>query len=575
LQLQPALELRRCVRAITGARLPMAPAAEDPGGDLILVGASSLTADLGLPEDLAGDEFIIRAAPGRLVLLGHDALLGGDAGDAFSPGRCKSGTSNAVHAFLHDHCGARWLMPGRLGEVLPDHSTLEVPAIDRREQPWRIYSLGSLSRESEWAARHLIGSRVFIMHRGGHLWYSLVPEEQHFAEHPEWFALIKGRRQGQGNHLCTTNPEVFNLALDGLRELFDAGYEWVELGQSDGYQRCRCPECEALDEYCEAVGYWVPGVPADRVHLFHDALARAVAQSHPGRTVLIISYGPTGEVPAAIERLGDNVAIEFTHNPQSLIDRWTDYHDRFTAYVYWFGLYQRMGFGPKSSPQHVADEVRRMRQAGVEAFYLCGGGECWATEAPAYYVYSRLQRDPELQADALVDEFCRALFGPAAEAMREYFDTLYQAAERYREITHQEPRMGRPFAGRRLETSDIYAECFPPAMMQRCVELLDRAEAAADDAQARQRIAFFRDGFEFVRITAQCFRSLRRWRENPAARTRDAHRDLLAERERFVDAMLQRQAARGGDLPPVFNASREVLLHGPRERYEELYEPLQ
>lgn len=575
LQLQPALELRRCLRRMTGARLPMTTAAQAPDGDLILVGASRLTDDLDLAEDLAGDEFVIRAEPGRLILLGHDALLGGDAGSAFNPGRCKCGTSNAVHAFLHDHCGARWLMPGRLGEVLPEHSTLEVPAMHRREQPWRTYSLGSLSRERDWAACHLIGSRVFIRHRGGHLWYSLVPEEQHFAEHPEWFALIDGRRRGQGNHLCTTNPELFNLALHELRAIFDAGYEWVELGQTDGYQRCRCPECEALDVYRETVGYWVPGVPADRVHLFHHALARAIAESHPGRTVLIISYGPTGEVPDAIESFGENVAIEFTHSPQALIDRWTDYHDRFTAYVYWFGLYQRMGFGPKSSPQHVADEVQRMRRAGVEAFYLCGGGECWATEAPGYYVYSRLQRDPELQADGLVDEFCQALFGPAAEAMREYFDTLYRAAERYRQVTRHEPEMGEPFRGRRLETSEVYGECFPPAMMAECAALLDRAEAQADDEDERRRIAYFRDGFHFIRLTAECFRSLQRWRENPGPRTRDAHRELLAQREQFVHAMLQRDAARGGDLPPVFKASREVLLHGPRNRYEELSEPLQ
>lgn len=573
LQLEPALELRRYLAKMTGARLPVAYDTDRPGGPLVLVGESALTGDLDLPRDLSDDEYIIRSEPGRLVLLGNDALLQDDPSLAGDPMRSKRGTSNAVFAFLQDQCKVRFFMPGRLGEVVPDHDTLEIPAFKARQRPWRTYSLGSLSRDDDWCRRHLEGSSVFIRHRGGHLWYSLIPEADHFPEHPEWFALIDGIRRGEGNHLCVSNPEMRAAALEQLRAIFDIGFEWVELGQTDGWQRCRCPECEALDDYRSDVGWWVPGVPADRIHLFHDWLAREVAQSHPGRKLLNIAYGPSAEVPAAFERFGDNVAIEFTHSPQSLIDRWTARQDRFTAYVYWWGLYQRIGFGPKSSPEYVASEVRRMLDAGVEAFYLCGGGECWSTEAPGYYVYSCLQRDPTLDEEALVNEFCDGLFGEASDTMRRYFDTFFEASERYRLMTATDPVEGEPFVGPRLSTGEIYVECFPRGWRRDCGQLLERAmnEATSDDVRAR--IDYFRNGFDYVRRTAECYDTLAAWQGQKTEENLAAHRKALEAREAFVDAMLALDNLRAGDLPPSFSLGREYLLRGPRDRYVDLYAP--
>lgn len=576
LALEPALELRRYLADMTGARLPIAYDSTPPDGPVVLVGQSALTEDVGLPADFSGDEYIIRSEPGRLVLVGNDALLQDDPAVAIDPMRSKRGTSNAVFAFLHDHCGVRFFMPGRLGEVVPEHASLEIPALDLRERPWRTYSLGSLSRNDAWCRRQLEGSSVFIRHRGGHLWYSLVPEAEHYAEHPEWFALWEGERMGEGNHLCVSNPEMRVEALRQLRAIFDQGFEWVELGQTDGWRRCQCPECEALDEFRQNVGWWVPGVPADRIHLFHDWLAREIAQSHPDRTIVNISYGPSGEVPNAVEGFGDNVVVEFTHVPQSLVDRWTAYHDRFTAYVYWWGLYQRIGYAPKSSTALVASEVRRMIDAGVEAFYLCGGGECWSTEAPGYYVYSRLQRDPTLDENALVAELCDGLFGPAAETMGEHFALLDEMADRYRELAYgaREPVIGEPFTSPRTPAGELLLNSLTEETVQRGRDLLARAEREANSDDIRARVAYFRDGFEFLVATRECYLTLAAWEAAKNDATLAAHRAAVEAREGFVDEMLARDMTRAGDLPPVFSLGREYLLRGARDLYAGLYAPL-
>jgi hypothetical protein len=50
----------------------------------------------------------------------------------------------------------------------------------------------------------------------GHTFGALIPPEKYFKHHPEWFALVKGKRRGitdpeglgHDSQLCTSNPNV-------------------------------------------------------------------------------------------------------------------------------------------------------------------------------------------------------------------------------------------------------------------------------------------------------------------------------------------------------------------------------
>ena len=575
LQLGPARELRRAIYRLSGARLPLRTDDEAPTGNLVLVGESALTRELDLPaQPLSGDAFIIKSQPGRLVLMGHDDVMGGNMARAFVPGQCKLGTSNAVQAFLHDVCGVRWFMPGTLGEVVPPTPSLEVPLLDRREQPARRYVLGSFTtgESARWARRQLCGSALFIKHMGGHLWYSLIPEKTYFADHPDWFALLDGKRAGDGNHLCVTNPEMFAEAVKNLKAMFAEGYEWVQLGQSDGWRRCRCDRCEAEDEY-RSDGWWIPGQPADRIFRFHAALAEEIEQAYPDRKVLIISYGPTGEVPHRLTRFPGNVVVEFTHDPPELLQRWTRFHHDFTSYVYWFGLYHPMGYGPKGSPAYVAVEMRRHRQVGSQAFFLCGGDECWGTEGPSYYVMSELLRNPRLDEEALMRDFCRGLFGPAADSMRQYFASFFAAADEYRAFTRPEVKPGEPFRSEPRTPAEIYLRCFPEERLAKCARLLDRAAAQATTDADRRRVRLFRDGFEYVRLTREAFAAARQLAERKDGASRQALSEALQARAAAIKLIGEHQQENGADLPPVFRGGPDDLLYGPGKAYKAVFAP--
>jgi len=562
LERPPASELQEYIRKITGATLPIADDAQMPQGNLVLVGASRLTREMGIdPSRLGGDSFLVKAVPGRLVLAGHDARL--LPTDPYR--RAKRGTANAVSAFLQDYCGVRWFMPGTLGEVVPQQKTLHVPPIDKQETPYRIFAGGSFSR-TPWAWRNFFGESVFISPTGCHLWHVLIPPEKYFKSHPEWFALINGKRtEGDRRHayLCTSNKEMWTEALCNLKELFAPGYEMVVLCQVDGYRRCQCEACEATDDY-RITGWYLPGSPADRIWVFHDFLARGIRKVYPDRKLIILAYGPTGEVPHRLASLPDNVIVEWCHPTPAVVERWRKFHDQFSAFVYWF-VSESRNYVPMPF-KGVAAEFKRLASAGVRGFYLCGGNRCWGTNAPTYYLVGQLLRDPKRNAETVLDEFCAGLFEGSAPAMKQFFDTYYEKAghrwelmlpetlgEPYDYVAHEKPR-------------DLYLACFPEDVLRRCERALKQAEDLAVNDVVGKRIRLFRDGFEYSKLTAHGFARLKDYQENGSEQNLAALEESVERRNRFVEELFERQKSNRGDLPEVFTGSKEQLLYGSKNK---------
>jgi hypothetical protein len=558
LQRNPAVELQEYVRKITGALLPIADDSQTPGGNLVLVGQSRLTQEMAIDlAPLTGDSFLIKAVPGRLVLAGRDARL--RPRDPYW--RAKRGTANAVAAFLEDYCGVAWFMPGRLGEVVPRRSTLRVPPIDKRETPYRLFAEGSFSA-SPWAWQNSFGESVFISPVGCHLWDIMIPPEKYFTSHPEWFALIDGKRtpgDRRSAYLCTSSKEMWAEALRNLKELYAPGYEMVVLCQADGYRRCQCDACEAMDDY-RISGWYLPGKPADRIWLFHDFLARGIQKAFPDRKLIILAYGPTGEVPHRLKNLPSNVIVEWCHPTSAVVARWKQFHDQFSAFVYWF-VSETRNYVPMPM-SGVAAEYKRLSSAGVRGFYFCGGNRCWGTSAPTYYLVGQLLRDPKRSEDEVLDRFCEGLFEQSAAAMKSYFKDYYAKTGHRWELMLPETS-GEPYDHVRHEKpQDLYLASFPEDVLQRCERDLKQAEDLARDDVVKRRIRLFQDGFEYSKLTARAFARLKDYRATSSEENLAALKDAVDRRNRFVVELFARQKANQGDLPEVFSGTLEQLLYG-------------
>src|SRR4029079_17793269 len=123
----------------------------------------------------------------------------------------------------------------------------------------------ALADYTAWTRHNRMGGSFTV--NAGHAWQTIISDNKpEFDKHPEYLALVKGKRQGE--QLCVSNPAVRKLAadyaLDYLRRRPDA--DMVSMEPSDGMGHCECDDCRKV------------GTVSDRAFGLADEVARAVAR---------------------------------------------------------------------------------------------------------------------------------------------------------------------------------------------------------------------------------------------------------------------------------------------------------
>ena len=540
------------VERATGAKLPLVAEGEPAEGNLIAVGHTRMAQEAGI--SVEGIEY----DGGRMAVRGNALfLLGHDQEDL--PGVHRSlrafGTNMTVVRFLENHLDVLWIVPGPEGAYVPETRDFSVPAdldftyrpnfvFARRRTLWPIGSPGS------FASNFRVSARLQIL---PHTWGRHVPASQYGETNPEYFYFDGEKRHPiERNHLCTTNPEVKEIMLREMRRTLDAGYDWVSLAQSDGFRRCQCDECEALDNYRGWRGLgdreWFFGEfrenPAERIHLMHKAIIDELAESHPDKKVLLLVYGPTSWPSNRFDRYGDNVIAYVCHYPEQLLPTWAPLVAGQTRYVYFWGVYKPVGVAPKFTPYEVAPELKLYHRHNVIGVTYDGGGESWGLDGPAYYTASRLMTDPSLDVETILDEYCNGLYGAAAPQMRRFFNAVFavvQASVRGRvdpDVTQEEFIAGLGNEALPNTAEARYADGYPPEVQERLDVLLKAAEVAADTERARMWVKLSRDQLDYVFAMARMYQAYRVYKEQPGAdnffAVKAAHEAWGAQRDKIL-----------------------------------------
>ena len=185
-----ARELQAFLGKITGADFTCVTEAVPPARHEIVLGAPDRIRQLGIRVDLdkLGPEgYMLRTVGDHLVIAGSDVR----------------GIMYGVYGLLQDHLGCRWFTP----EVsrIPTHSTLELPELDETVIPPLAYRWPAVvdCYDPDWCTRNRVnvGPKLTDAHGGSvkfcgwaHTFSSLVPVETYFEQHPEYFALVDGKR---------------------------------------------------------------------------------------------------------------------------------------------------------------------------------------------------------------------------------------------------------------------------------------------------------------------------------------------------------------------------------------------
>lgn len=435
-----AAELARTLQEITGAEFQVEIAETMSDQPAIIVSQGALAKKL-FPKipfaELRPEEIVIEANATNLLIAG---------------GRPR-GTLYAVSQFLQEQCGVRWWTPW--ASRVPRDRNLRVkqlsvrtkPAFEMREPFW----YPAFNRD--WAWRNCCNGQSAnippdlggcIRYKGFvHTFYSLVPPEKHYTEHPEWFSLINGKRTAERAQLCLTNPKLRDFVVgrikEWLRESPEAGI--VSVSQNDWHGACTCENCKAIDD--------AEGSHAGSLLQFVNYVAEKIEPEFPHAAVDTLAYQYTRKPPRTIrprknvivrlcsiecnfrEPLDDASNASFAED----IRGWSKISQRLYIWDYTtdFAHYVQ----PHPNWFTLADNVRFFKRHNVRGVFEQGAYQSHGSEMAELraWLLAQLLWNPNQDDRALIREFLQGYYGPKAAAPIYKYLELMRDASRGHNLT--------------------------------------------------------------------------------------------------------------------------------------------
>ena len=549
-------DIEDVIRRASGAEIESVVVAspDEIKGPAIVVG--SLAAQCGVKPsetNFLGETFLLKTVGDRLYL----------AGDGLA------GSTYAIYAFLGE-MGVAWVMPDKLGEVVPKRATWEI-AVDREEAPsfpvrapwvdfigkptWR-----EISEYKRWQLRNLEQPKSLIA--GIYLNDATIETSNFrhsrwdwwFDQHPECASLLiapDGTRKFARHQLNLTAPATVDLfALQVSNVYARSGWAKDErhiiyVGPADGggYDMSdaamgviagrRDPMSGDLDQ-------------TDVVFGFYGRLLGKLTNDYPNvvlRTFIYNTYEdfPTREPPPAsmlytyadINNSRYHGACDAGVSPsrayyRQVIEKWAASGVDLTFWHYNWNLAENTL--PYTRLRIIGEDLPWEHAIGVKGFH----DECiqaLSFSAPHDWLQARMGWNVGLDWRKETERFCRLAYGDGAETMFAYWMTIVEKQRTQREEAGSFQGHGR-----------AWSEAEADALLAMCVKA--EGEAKAPEEKAR------------VRVAAYCARQLVHFTAFTAAYTRY---DFAAARGAVGKMVAEFDAAKDGEYPQAVN--RGAIVH--------------
>jgi len=425
-----AKELQHWLKEISGAELPIEPLDQPHQGPQIVVGYNEfIKTKTGVqpPADL--DESF------RYCNSGSDLMIYG--------GKMR-GTMYGVMAFLENELGCRWYTPEV--SVIPKRKELSFTWLEHSEKPG-IRVRNDFYFEAfnpTWAARNRMNGTLGFSESkpqiGGtenywavHTFYPLMPPDEFYAKHPEYYSLIDGKRIYDHAQLCLTNPEVLKIMIQRIKKRMRESPEYLiyDVSQNDWHNPCQCNKCQAIVKK--------EGAESGLIIWFVNQVAEAVEKEFPDKFIGTLAYQYTRTPPKSIHPRNNVVvrlcsieccfAHDFKSCPQNKsfledLKRWSALapHLYIWDYVVNFGHYV-MPYPNFAVLQPNIQTLRDNNSIGImeQAAYQSRGGEFSELKA---YLISRLLWKPDCDVNKVITDFMYGYYGRSGKYIRQYFDLV-------------------------------------------------------------------------------------------------------------------------------------------------------
>jgi len=373
--------------------------------------------------------------------------------------------------FLENFLDIRWLMPGEMGIELPAQTSFTLATPPLRVYPWTASRMwtGYLYANSvdklaywvpvaQWPGSVIDDQTLFfyshdyfksagihqlaaVTHNMFQLFKNVNVEDPNWSYYAPYLpATIDASDQvdpnnlvnqiypklevpdAQGNvyhrptdstdytwHPCYMSPIVREITIAQGVDRFNQNQFLLSLGINDGKRdRCYCDDCVAIgwpDAYYDYVNH-----VADEF----DALGY-----FPPHRLGVLGYGDVATPPDDLQ-LHPMVLVNAVSGGNNRFETWEGKVQQLSTYERPYGY----GYLVPNFPWEVMEENFKVYKERNINMWLSENYSIWAFDAPKNHVLKHMMWDPEVDMNAVYDDFCQAAFGPAAPAMKDFYDLL-------------------------------------------------------------------------------------------------------------------------------------------------------
>ena len=500
-----ATELARWLHEMTSADFRIVKEGPTVVRPYISVGATRVLQEAKLPQS-------------QVKLNAEGIAIGQKDGNIYLFGGGQRGPLYAVMAFLEEDLGCRWYSPDTT--VIPRSPNLTLAVVPRVENPKLIDERDPYYYDAfgnpDWQIRNRLNSpRSDIpAELGGNMTYAsgprgvlmvhtfnqLVPKEQYFETHPDYYALRDGERHSDG--LCETNPEVRKIVIASALEALRATPAATEINISrlDGVSVCKCPVCKAVNEENRSDA-------GSLIEMVND-VADAIVKDFPKAKASTIAYGDSIDAPTKVKPR-DNVTIRLCNDIHSwkyplssfatgnapetikyrkIIEDWAAISKQLSIWEYTANYDHYTA--PMPNMHVLSPELKYYIAHNVTGMMLQGdySGPHSDRATMRMWVMAKSMWNPSLSTDALIRDFNFGFYGKAAAPIQAYDELLNKVSAPYRDKILPN--------GIRFPTN---VEFFSLDFVKRSLGLFEQAERLAQgDAKLLNRVEIAKLAIQYV-----------------------------------------------------------------------------